>query len=195
MQTKFHDGVCDLLFILVQYIHTFLRDITGNTAGDQLQMDYLSHLATIIIVFGVVCTGYPRADAAETPSLSSYAIISRRNIFRPIWKASRDTPHNTPPTLSDGNQNTIKPQPIKEDPTTTLLNRKKEIESTLVLTGIISEAEATQAIIQNKKSSTLNYMVKTGDIFDDLKVISIDPGKNEVVLDYHSLLTVTLRLE
>lgn len=75
-----------------------------------------------------------------------------------------------------------------------LENKKREIESTLVLTGIVNNGRDTMAVVDAIGAQRKLWMVKTGDVINDVRVATIDAARGEVALDYEGKTQVVLRL-
>lgn len=75
-----------------------------------------------------------------------------------------------------------------------LENKKREMESTLVLTGIVNNGHDTLAVVDARGGQRKTWMVKTGDVMNDVRIASIDENRGEVSLDYEGKTQVVLRL-
>jgi hypothetical protein len=135
-------------------------------------------------------------SAGSSDNFSSYNIISERNVFRPLWasnsfNAGADRSRKEElESLRIAESERQKKQKITDEQTQ-LDNKKKEIEQTYSLTGIIFENGKRQAVIQSKSGPA--FFVFKDDTVDNMKVVSVEDS--EAVLDYQGKFTVTLKME
>jgi hypothetical protein len=154
-------------------------------------------ILAVLVLSTLSCIAVPSLGANTKHAYSSYAIIAERNIFKPLWKG------NTVAAVDQSRKEEL--AALKNAAAEQLENqkradeqnrrnaRKQEIEQNYSLTGIIFENGQKQAILQSKNGST--HFVNTGDILEDMKVISIDDVKGEVVVDGQNAFSVTFRMQ
>jgi len=126
-----------------------------------------------------------------------YIYLNKRNIFRPLWSVSSVTKEDKSrkeelEALKKAEEERQQLQKAAEEQNA-LKNKLNEIEQNYALTGIVFENGKKQAVVQDKKGAA-HFLYENG-FMDDLKVVSIDDTKGEIVLDYQGKCTVTLHME
>jgi type II secretory pathway component PulC len=161
----------------------------------------LTRVNTIIIIIFIITGFYINCVLGTSKpinSLSSYKCIAERNVFRPLWKEvvvektddkSRDKELEALKKAEEERKEAQK----KAEEESALNNKKKDIEQNYILSGIVFDNGKKQAIIQDKKGTT--YMLYENDTFEDMKVMSINNKKSEVIVDYKGKFTITFRME
>ena len=158
----------------------------------------ITKIPLIAICFLLVCFATVIAETGKQTPVSAYSKINNRNIFHPLWNVS-DTNNNSSLKKEEleaaKKLEEQKELERKQAEQRRLDDKKKEVETNYALTGIISETDGPKACIQSKKNPNSTFIVKPGDSVDDLKVISVDSSKSEVLLDYEGNFNVTLRMQ
>ncbi|OGS21143.1 MAG: hypothetical protein A3J83_08770 [Elusimicrobia bacterium RIFOXYA2_FULL_40_6] len=152
----------------------------------------------IYLILASSSTLFATSKTNTSNDYSKYDIIAKRNIFRPLWAIGanrQDDPRSRKEeleALKKSEKERQEAQKLAEEQTK-LDNKKKEIEQNYTLTGIVFDNGKKQAIIQNKKG-VANFLYEN-DTLEDLKVLSINNSKGEVILDYQGKFTVSFHLE
>lgn len=158
--------------------------------GDQAQhfsRNFMRPFILLISIFVLTCP--------------AYAAGLQRDIFRPLWKTS-DSPSeiSSKPMKAEldairkAEEERVEAQRKQEDQRR-LEEKKKDIENSYTVTGIIHENGNLTAVLQSKRSSGKNYFVTKGETVDELKVTAINESRGDVTLDYDNKVSVTLHME
>ncbi len=134
---------------------------------------------------------------------SYYQLIERQDIFKPLWTVVTDNEaerkrREEQMRLEEEKRKREREQQLDElkrrEEDTALQRKKTEIESTLVLSGIVFNGQENLALIEDKRGQDGSSMYSVGDMIKEAKIESIDENKKEIVLDYQGKLKITLRL-
>ncbi|OGS36724.1 MAG: hypothetical protein A2293_10310 [Elusimicrobia bacterium RIFOXYB2_FULL_49_7] len=145
-----------------------------------------------ILITPTIAFGSPKND------FSQYSIISKRNVFRPLWvvpSSGRSDERSRKEELEALRKAELERQDAQKtaEEQNTLNNKKREFEQNYTLNGIVFENGRRQAVVQDKKG--LTYFLYENDTLDDAKIISISDSKSEIVADYQGKFTVTLHMQ
>jgi hypothetical protein len=138
------------------------------------------------------------AETAKQPPVSIYNKIINRNIFHPLWNVSDSKDTNISKKADIEAAKKLEEQrelERKQADQRRLEDKKKDVETNYILTGIIYETDGPKAAIQSKRNPNSSFIVKPGDNVDDLKVMSVNSSNSEVLLDYDGKFQVTLRMQ
>jgi len=102
---------------------------------------------------------------------SYYESISKRNLFKPLWRVEPKVDSGAEQREADAAKRKLEAE-------------LKRLKAGLKLSGIVNNGEYSQAIIQDKRKGGGNFFYKEGDVIQDVKVISINEDKLEVILDF-----------
>ncbi len=111
-----------------------------------------------------------QSDHSPKP-FSFYELISKRNLFRPLWLAEPKVDSGAEQRKADAEKKKLEAE-------------LKRLKAGLKLSGIVNNGEYSQAIIEDRRKGGGNFFYKEGDVIQDVKVISIDEDKLEVILDF-----------
>lgn len=151
----------------------------------------------IIISFFWLITYTTPAISKTIETSNQYKIISERNIFRPLWNVSADKTDDRSrkeelAALQKAEEE--RQRALNKAEEQNLINSKKqEYEQNYKLTGIVLDNGKHQAIIQDPNGSA--HMLYENDMLVDLKIVSINEAKSEVLADYQGKFTVKFRME
>ncbi|MBN1384579.1 MAG: hypothetical protein JW983_06865 [Elusimicrobia bacterium] len=155
-------------------------------------------LSVLLLVLS--CADVMGAGIRVRKDFSYYKVVTRRNIFRPIWDTS-EVRKDDKEAKKKHREELEKAEKEKQErlekakQERELAAKKRELETNLVLTGIILDDNQFQAVIQNRKLNNKTFFVGKGDMIEDTEVVSIDDSKGEIVLDYKNLIKVKLYLK
>ncbi|OGS07712.1 MAG: hypothetical protein A2204_00125 [Elusimicrobia bacterium RIFOXYA1_FULL_47_7] len=139
------------------------------------------------------------ADVSGMNSLS-YAEISKRNIFFPLWRNSvkslddieKDRKREEEQRKSEQEQRMAELRQQEESQRQETI--KNQILNSLVLTGFVDDGKQSVAFIQNKRQGNKSLLLKEGDLIDDSMIVAIDQAGGKVILEHKSKIRVTLEL-
>jgi len=152
----------------------------------------------VLVLCTVLSIGFSSILQAEQKyNSSSYSIIAKRNIFRPLWAVSTAKIDDISrkeelEALRKAEQERQQTQKTAEEESKINL-KKREIEQNYTLTGIMLDNGKKQAVIQDKKGST--SFLYENEMLGDARIISINNQKSEVTIDYQGKFTVLLKIE
>jgi type II secretory pathway component PulC len=149
---------------------------------------------TILILLAMLL--FPNYSQAAR-DFAGYSSISRRNIFRPLWTVSFDTPEDTSRREElEALQKSEKEradQAKQAEEQSKQETKKRELEQSYSLNGIVSDNGRLQAILQNKQGMT--FFLFQNDTFEGGRVTSIDAATSRVVVDYQGKFTITYTMQ
>ncbi|MCB4791507.1 MAG: hypothetical protein LHV68_06425 [Elusimicrobia bacterium] len=155
---------------------------------------YSNHL--VMLVFFMLFSVQPLRPQEEN-TLSPYSIILKRNVFNPLWAVSlqgNDTRARKEELEALKKAEEERKAKERTDQEQNLIaSKKKEIEANYSLNGIVFEKGRKQAVISDKRD--MEHFLYENDMLGESKIISIDPEKSEVTLDYQGKFTVTLGMQ
>ncbi|MFH1367979.1 MAG: hypothetical protein ABII64_02505 [Elusimicrobiota bacterium] len=139
--------------------------------------------------------------ARNIPSFSRYSAVTSRNLFYPIWRSSQKTPEELEAErkteferIKNEQENKLG-ELRKQEEQRKIETKKKQIESSLQLTGVVFDGNKVVAFVQNKREGGKTLILKQGDKVEECVVESVNELQNEVVLDYQGSFKITLSLK
>lgn len=124
-----------------------------------------------------------------------------RNVFVPLWEASSPNASfqlaQETKRLAEANQREqvkAEKQQKEREESDRLQSKKNQLESDLVLTGIVNNGREPMAFINSRQNGGQTMMLHAGDIVQEARVSTIDEQRGFVQLDYDGKFQISLKL-
>src|SRR3989339_947991 len=153
----------------------------------------------LVFIFAAVAL-LPAGRVYAAPELSRYRALTERNLFKPLWQSAQPSIRDLEAERKAASESArVEQQKQLEE----LRNqedarrkdaKKREIESTLIITGIVNDGQNTLAFIKNRADNDKTLSLKQGETIADCAIISINTATGTVVLDYQQKFQITLSL-
>lgn len=123
-----------------------------------------------------------------------YRVIVERNVFKPLGDVQSSNKTNEEELKKAALEEEKRQAELKkEEERKQLESKKRELESSLSLSGVVFDGKKLYALISDRQSGQGGTYVE-GDLLKEAKVAAIDENTQTVVLDYQGKFKLTLKI-